>query len=441
MDPLNLPGIKPLDYRETAFDIKYICEPDQPAVQCSAHPAAKMYRFGTRQFAARDIPHRAKRVLIDVTVQRWRCAACKRIYQSPVPSIDTAHRVTVRMLEWVCAQSIAYPFAHVAENTGLSDITIRRMFAAWCERMAKEIVFETPVQMGIDEIHVMSAPRLVVTNLEKKTLIEMLPSRTFAQTVDFLDGMPNKERITHVAMDMWPAYRKAVYACLPGAMVIIDKFHVVKMLNYVLNEVRKEFAVKLPRATAIRLKGQKKLLEKRQADLTPEQAQIVQAWLAQYPPIKECYDLKESFYDIYDAPDRATAEQVYLDWCNTIPLYLRNHMKDVISAIKRCHKEVFNYFECRITNAFTEGGMNRYIRDIHRDGRGYSFEVLRAKILYKPELHKWKKPPFAKLVRTKTGFALENRAPDALPRYTWGVNLSTLAMLASEKSVMASNQP
>ena len=47
----------------------------------------------------------------------------------------------------------------------------------------------------------------------------------------------------------------------------------------------------------------------------------------------------------------------------------------------RVKKYHFAYFSLKITNEQTEG-FNRRIKDIARSGRGYSFQTLRAKVLF-----------------------------------------------------------
>ena len=42
-------------------------------------------------------------------------------------------------------------------------------------------------------------------------------------------------------MDMWRPYRDAVNEVLPGAMIVADKFHVIKGVNNALKFYRKEF--------------------------------------------------------------------------------------------------------------------------------------------------------------------------------------------------------
>ena len=48
-----------------------------------------------------------------------------------------------------------------------------------------------------------------------------------------------KRKIKAVAMDMSPAYRKAVATHLPKAMIVFDHFHVIKLFNDKLSDLRR----------------------------------------------------------------------------------------------------------------------------------------------------------------------------------------------------------
>ncbi|GIN52390.1 hypothetical protein J36TS2_12840 [Bacillus paralicheniformis] len=67
--------------------------------------------------------------------------------------------------------------------------------------------------------------------------------------------------------------------------------------------------------------------------------------------------------------------------------------KDLVRAVDNWQDEIFNYFDKKLTNAYTES-INSIIRQVERMGRGYSFEALRAKILFNENLHKKRKPRF-----------------------------------------------
>ena len=105
---------------------------------------------------------------------------------------------------------------------------------------------------------------------------------------------------------------------------------------------------------------------------------------------------------------------------------------------------ILNYFDDeRVTNAFTES-FNAKIRRVYRDGRGYTFERLRAKVLFTDKLQKRvpiqvkvkvkKKPKFEEVgMYLMTHMVCEERAEYELriqPRQgNLGTDLSTLVAL------------
>ena len=58
-----------------------------------------------------------------------------------------------------------------------------------------------------------------------------------------------------------------------------------------------------------------------------------------------------------------------------------NGFKDLIRAVGNWKPEVLNFFDCGATNAYTEAA-NGLAKIRNRSGRGYSFDAIRAKILY-----------------------------------------------------------
>ena len=64
----------------------------------------------------------------------------------------------------------------------------------------------------------------------------------------------------------------------------------------------------------------------------------------------------------------------------------------MIRAFTNWQPFILNYFEHPVTNAYTES-LNSLIRVMNRLGRGYSFEALRAKILFTEGVHAMGKRP------------------------------------------------
>jgi hypothetical protein len=94
--------------------------------------------------------------------------------------------------------------------------------------------------------------------------------------------------------------------------------------------------------------------------------------------------MKEWFYDIYKAPDRAEAEKAYDAWRELLPKELELAFKPLLSFMneKRWRRYIFNYFDHPYTNGYVEG-MNGLLDEISRGGRGYDLWTLRAKALLK----------------------------------------------------------
>ncbi|GMX64911.1 hypothetical protein Elgi_41800 [Paenibacillus elgii] len=108
-----------------------------------------------------------------------------------------------------------------------------------------------------------------------------------------------------------------------------------------------------------------------------------------YPKLKMAYDLKEDFFKIWDSKSRLEAYGKYQHWLRRIPDEMRAPFKPIVTAMKNWEEEVFNYFDHPVTNAYTES-VNNLIRLANRIGKGYSFEALKAKILFTEGIRKTK---------------------------------------------------
>jgi transposase len=172
---------------------------------------------------------------------------------------------------------------------------------------------------------------------------------------------------------------------------------------------RKELRNQMTKEEVKLLKKDRFLMLRRRRDLDATQEFLLSGWTENYPVLHDLYQAKERFYDIWDSDlTRKQAETAYLDWKDSIPTGIRSYFSDLDRAIGNWYTEVFNYFDHRITNAYTESA-NNHIKSIARQGCGYSFEVLRAKVLFTNAKHKVKKKSFKSGVRENIlGYGLPN---------------------------------
>lgn len=369
----------------------------------------------------KDLPMRGKRVGIYVNPKRYMCRSsdCKKTFTEALPAVDDKRNMTLRLVEWIGKEAIRRTFANIAniaDDVGVVVNTVRSIFHDHVTELERQFKFEAPKWMGIDEIYIIKKPRAVISNIHANTIVDMLSDRNKKTAATYLTRLEGHKSVQYVAIDMWAPYRDAVYAVMPQAKIVIDKFHVVRMANVALESARKSMRETLTPQQRRGLMHDRYVLLRRRADLTDEQFLLLDGWIKNYPMLGEAYRLKEEFFGIYDAEDIQAAQARYAAWATSIPADLIPHFQPILTAWKNWHPEILEYFNHRITNAFAESA-NAILRALTRAGRGYSFEALRAKILFLERAHKRTRPRFERK-------PLEQRVAEPHFGYDYGIPLA-----------------
>jgi transposase len=103
-------------------------------------------------------------------------------------------------------------------------------------------------------------------------------------------------KIRHVCSDMWRAYLKAAYKWLPNATHILDRFHIEKLLNKAVDQVRRAEASELADKCLKVLKNMRYVCLKRPENLTDKQRDALQNIInKRRMKTVRAYNWKESF--------------------------------------------------------------------------------------------------------------------------------------------------
>jgi transposase len=357
---------------------------------CAHCGHSDIIRHGTKQHVFIDCPIHGKRVGIHLERQRYRCKICGATFLDPLPDMaDGRLLMTKRVVTYIQEQSLSRTFASLAEEIGVDEKTVRNIFREHVADLARKVRFETPRWMGIDEIHLTSQYRAVITNLEENTVVEILSNRNLKSVKKYFEGLKDKHSIEIVAMDMWRPYRDAVREQMPQAQIIVDRFHIQRMANEAMEKVRKSLRASLNTRERRTLKNDRFVLLKRLHDLGPEDHLKLSGWIRNHSVLDSAHALKEGFYSLWDSPSRAAAIKAYLRWQANITPDVAWAFEPIVTAVSNWYEEIFAYFDHPVTNAYTES-LNNLIRVMNRIGRGYSFEALRARILYTEGIFKTK---------------------------------------------------
>jgi transposase len=393
--------------------------------------AGKVYKHGTMKQEVMDLPSHSKRVGILLTRVRLRCQECEKTFLQPIPDLDERGTMTARLVRYIEAQSLRKTFVAVADEVGVTEGTVRNVFGRHVKHLEETTFHQTPERLGIDELYLLKKARAVFTNLRERTIIGVLKDRlkksvgTHLRTLDV-------DTVKVVAIDMHKAYKDAVREAIPNATIVVDKFHVVRMANTCLEGVRKSFRAGLESKERRKLMHDRFVLLRRNRDLDDEQKATLAGWQLMFPKLGAAYTVKEAFFDLWDAPDRTTAADRFKAWEYGITDHdMLKAYQPLLTAWRNWEQEILAYFEHRETNAVTEA-LNGIVRHIERAGRGYSFDVMRAKMLFGTKSQK--RPPYNGDECGSSGGGDQN-APEELGD-TYGADVdSLLAELEAENPI------
>jgi len=101
-----------------------------------------------------------------------------------------------------------------------------------------------------------------------------------------------RENVKEVSVDMWGGFQKVIREVFPNELIVIDRFHVMQLVNKSLNKMR----------LRLDLKGliNRCLLLKNSDNLTEEEAIDLRKILSYSPCLSIAYQLKNELREIYE---------------------------------------------------------------------------------------------------------------------------------------------
>ena len=404
-DYCGLPGLRTVCAPEVRDD-RIIIKVEQTARPTECPRCGKaLKRNGTRRQIVRDEPRGLNCVWIEVRRQSYHCTVCPEVVRPRLEGVDPKRRMTTRLLRYTQESALLDKFRMVSLRTGLSVKTVQDVFREHVESLKKTFPFRTPRVLGLDGIHIERADderarasqgqqpgeekrdrlsrleRGIITDIEAGQVINVRSSCSKDEMIRAIKEIPDYKKIKVVVIDMAHPLRNAVQDALPDAVIVIDRFHVQKYANDSMDNVRKRLRRGVEETAGESVMCDKDLLRKHWDKLSTEEQENLRGWFRHMPELGLAYDMKEAYFEIWNSPSSVVARKRYQRWLEQLPPAFEADFHPLLSAMKNWGEFIFNYFDHRYTNAFTEQA-NRQLRDILRASRTCGFETYRAKIVY-----------------------------------------------------------
>ena len=181
-------------------------------------------------------------------------------------------------------------------------------------------------------------------------------------------------------MDLNAGYINLVPKLFPKAKVVVDRFHIVQMMNRSLNSTRIQVMKRMPKRSKEYLfmkRDWKKFLESFDSieKINPKYQYSVGYYETDLNLITKCLDLDEGFaksYEVYQdilkairTGDTDTMNQILLNYHP-----LNAAMDQTTTSLRKYRKQVLNALKLKYSNGFLEGIIGR-IKKIKSSAYGY----------------------------------------------------------------------
>ena len=230
--------------------------------------------------------------------------------------------------------------------------------------------------IGIDEFAVRKGHvyKTIVVDLETGHIIYVGDGKGADALDKFFRRVKKWEvNIEYVATDLSAAFISAVRKNLPKAQLVFDHFHVKKIINDKVDQLRRSlYHSKVYEEQRDVIKGIRWLLLRNGEDIKTDAAkkQLEDA-LKINEPLAKAYYLKEKITLVWGQLDKAAARAWLYDWIREA---IRSEVTQLIKAGMSMfkHREgILAWYDKRITTAMVEG-INNKIKVMKREAYGFT---------------------------------------------------------------------
>ena len=275
----------------------------------------------------------------------------------------------------------------VAELTLLSWDTVKTIVKTHLAKDYGKPFLKGVRYLGIDEIHVGMKGRFytIVIDLEEGRILWAKPGRGKAALRGFWRRLRlAKTKIRAVATDMSAAYWSAVREHLPDAALVFDKFHIIKLMNERLDDLRRQMVREAEGPLKLRLKGTRFLLLRNPQNLQEDQIPKLERALQLNEPLLLGWYLKEELRELWHQPSRQKLEAFLKDWCQKADQTAIGQLLKMAKTLRTHATGILAYARHPITSGKLEG-INNKIKTLTK--RSYGFHDQNFFILKLLSLH------------------------------------------------------
>src|SRR3954447_20630013 len=372
-------GIRGYQYTRTDYQggqVIFTIRHEPETCRCSACGSPLVQSRGRVERRFRTVPIGSRATFVVLPIPRVECQACGVVRQVKVPFADPRRSYTRSFERYALELCRRMTIRDVANHLGVSwdvikDIQRRDLARRFAKPKLKHLR-----HIAIDEIAIAKGHRYltVVLDLDSGAVVFVGDGKGAKALKPFWKRLRgSKAKIEAVAMDMSKAYRQAVSTHLPTAKIVFDHFHVIKLFNEKLTQLRRDLHREATDTLQKKvLKGTRWLLLKAAENLdeTRNEKQKLEEALALNKSLATADYMKEDLRQFWEQPGKRFATAFLNDWIKRAEASGIKMLQEMARALAWHRSGLLAYYDVRITSGPMEGTNNK-IKTMKRQAYGF----------------------------------------------------------------------
>lgn len=301
----------------------------------------------------------SKSVLI-IQTYKFNCRDCKKYFNQRMPGILPYQRSTEPFKDEVSLKHHdGTSVLKVSQRLGLGEATVGRYYRKYIQREFNEHKNAScPKVLGIDEkkFNKKLGYQTTLVNLQRHTVFDITLGRTESNLGKYLRKVPDRKNCKVIVMDLSETYRKIARDYFPTAMVVADRFHVVRLVNHhflktwsLLDEVGRKnrglmYLMRMHEWSEMKEKSRKNLVR----------------YLKENPALKAVYEFKQKLMKIIltRVSVKSQARRIipqFLDAIRALKMSNFKNLETLGNTLEEWSEEIVRMWRFSKTNSITEG--------------------------------------------------------------------------------------
>jgi len=349
------------------------CQNPKPQIKASFKRELRHFKMGNQITVVRFTSH------------KFRCPRCNCYFnlklQGTLPKRRSTENFRLDVFE---RHQGGVTQKHLSLTHEISHATVERWYQGFIKARVSELSGrQVPIVLGIDE-HFFTKKKGYATtfvDLKNHKVFDVVLGRSEKSLRQYLRKMPNKKRVKVVVMDLSSTYRSIVEKYFPNAMIVADRFHVIRLINQHFVKVWGQFD-----PVGRKSRGLLSLIRRHEENLKPEQRVKLERYFLDFPHIKTMWEFKQKLTNLMRLK-HLSKDTTWLKIHDFLPMLEElkasaiDSFKTLGETLDNRKNEIGRMWRFSKTNSITEGLHNK-MEMISRRAFGFrNFNNYRLRVL------------------------------------------------------------